>query len=118
VTNAALAGAALPVDIRHDDGQPSDTLAPRSSATLIAPFGPWSPGLRDPMERTAQFRSLAMGAAVFFGTSHPIVREFRCAETDPDAAARAFALLDSTPTLTRRRLLATFSSVTWPRGSK
>jgi hypothetical protein len=81
-----------------------------------APFGPWSPNAAvDHIERGKQFRSLAMGAAVFFGANHPLVRELRCAETDNDAAARALAMLDTTPTLTRRRLLSVFGSVTWPR---
>jgi hypothetical protein len=83
-----------------------------TSRTPAGPFGPWAPHV-DGVERGKQFRSLAALAATFFGTSHPIVGELRCAETDSDAAARALALLDTTPTLQRRKLLSTFSRVTW-----
>jgi hypothetical protein len=85
-----------------------------TSRTPAGPFGPWAPHV-DGVERGKQFRSLAALAATFFGTGHPIVHELRCAETDPEAAARALALLDATPTLTRRRMLSVFGSVTWPR---
>jgi len=79
-------------------------------------FGPWSPSPSiSPVERTAQFRSLAALAAAYFGSGHRLVSELRHAEIDADAAARALALLDKTPTLTRRRLIATFGAVTWPK---
>jgi hypothetical protein len=58
---------------------------------------------------------LACLSAAFFGASHPLVTELRAAETDVEAAALALALLDSTPTLTRRRMLSVFGAVTWPR---
>jgi hypothetical protein len=77
-----------------------------------APFGPWSPGI-DPVERVAQLRSLAALAAVFTGSLHPLVTELRAAETNHAAAGRALALLDGLPSLTRRRLLATFSTITF-----
>ena len=77
-----------------------------------APFGPWSPGIA-PVERIAQLRSLAALAAVSVGSGHPLVAELRKAETDPDAAERALALLDGLPSLTRRRLISTFGTVTF-----
>ena len=76
-------------------------------------FGPWSPGLTDSAERKAQFRSLAALSAAFLGANHEIVSTLRHAENDDAAAARALALLDSTPTLTRRRILSVFGRVTW-----
>jgi hypothetical protein len=76
------------------------------------PFGPWSPGIA-PVERIAQLRSLAALAAVSVGSGHPLVAELRAAETDQDAAERALALLDALPSLTRRRLIATFGAVTF-----
>jgi hypothetical protein len=85
-----------------------------TSRTLAAPFGPFRPDV-DAVEKIAMFRSLACLSAAFFGTGHPLVTELRAAETDPDAAARALALLDRTPTLTRRRMLSVFMRVTWPR---
>ena len=78
-------------------------------------YGPWSPAKIEPAERKAQFRSLAALAAVFFGSSHRLVDELRNAESDADAAARAFDLLDVMPTLTRRKMFSVFSSITWRR---
>jgi hypothetical protein len=80
----------------------------------MSTFGPWVAGI-DPAEREKQFRSLAALAAVFLGSSHQLVAELRAAETDPEAAARALELIDAVPSLTRRRLLSVFGSVTWPR---
>jgi hypothetical protein len=77
-------------------------------------FGPWSPGL-DSMERLAQLRCLAGLAAGFVGSGNPLVAALRAAERDGETAARALELLDRVPSLTRRRLLATFGAVTWPR---
>jgi hypothetical protein len=85
-----------------------------ASNTRAGPFGPWVPGI-DPVERKMQFRSLASLAAAFFGANHPLVRELRCAETDNEAAARALAMLDSTPTLIKRKMLSVFGAITWPR---
>ena len=75
-------------------------------------FGPWSPHV-GPIERTAQFRSLAALAAMSVGSGHQLVAELRAAETDRDAAQRALALLDALPSLTRRRLIATFGAITF-----
>ncbi len=54
-------------------------------------------------------------AAVFAGLDSPLVGALRAAEQDHAAAGEALALLDRLPTLRRRRLLATFGAVTWPR---
>jgi hypothetical protein len=77
------------------------------------PFGPWVVGIA-PAERIAQLRALAALAAVFLGSAHPLVEMLRAAERDDDAAAQALALLDRVPSLTGRRMLATFCRVTWP----
>ena|SRR5258708_5943344 len=87
---------------------------PRVTSAPAGPFGPFRPDV-DPVERVAQLRSLGTSAAVFLGSSHPLVATLRAAETDADAAGRALDLLDRTPTLTRRRMLSVFSRVTWPR---
>jgi hypothetical protein len=84
-------------------------------ATTNAPFGPWSPALRDSIERGKQFRSLASLAAAYFGSGHRLVLELRQAEVDPAAAARAQELIEALPSLHRRRLFSTFSAITWPR---
>jgi hypothetical protein len=81
-------------------------------------LGSWSPNV-NPVERTAQLRSLAALAAVFVGSNHRLIAELRAAETDRDAAERALALLDVLPSLTRRRLIATFGAMTFrPRSTK
>jgi hypothetical protein len=85
-----------------------------ASNTRVGLFGPWSPTV-DPPERGKQFRALAALSAAFLGANHEIVSTLRHAENDDAAAARALELLDATPTLTRRRLLSVFGSVTWPR---
>jgi hypothetical protein len=81
--------------------------------TERAVFGPFVPGVVD-VERIAELRSLAALVAVFTGSANPLVAVLRQAETDPEAAAQAQELLDRVPSLTRRRLLSTFGSVTWP----
>jgi len=77
-------------------------------------FGPFLPHL-ERVEKVAQFRSLATSAAAFLGSGHPLVAALRQAETDDAAADKALALLDATPTLTRRKMLSVFGAVTWPR---
>src|SRR5260370_39116737 len=83
-------------------------------------FGTWSPNI-DPVERVAQFRSLAALAALLIGSGHPLIAELRAAEIDRNAAERALALLEALPSLTRRRLISTFAAITFPyprKGSK
>jgi hypothetical protein len=57
-------------------------------------FGPWLPGV-DPGERKAQFRALAVLAAVFSGWRNPLIGALRQAEHDAAAAAHALELLDA-----------------------
>jgi hypothetical protein len=84
--------------------------------TTTAPFGPWSPSAAvDPVERGKQFRSLGTSAAAFLGSGHELVAALRRAENDEAAAAEALALIDTVPSLIRRKLLSLFGSVTWPR---
>jgi hypothetical protein len=78
-------------------------------------FGPWVAGV-DPAERKAQFRALAVLAAVFSGWRNPLIGALREAEQDAAAGARALELLDALPALTRRRMLSVFAAVHSPRG--
>jgi hypothetical protein len=78
-------------------------------------FGPWSPALIDAVERGKQLRSLQALAAVFCGSASPLVVALRQAECNASALPRAAELLDRMPSLTRRKMLATFGAVTWPR---
>jgi hypothetical protein len=57
-------------------------------------------------------RSLAVLAATFLGSAHPLVGTLRAAEADSEAAAHALAMIDGIPSLTRRRMLTTFCRVT------
>jgi hypothetical protein len=85
---------------------------------MITPFGPWGPDVIDPTERVAQLRSLAALSAIFLGSHHELVVTLRAGETDETAAARALELLDHVPSLTKRRLLSTFGTITWPQQAR
>jgi hypothetical protein len=76
-------------------------------------YGPWSPTV-DRIERGKQLRSMAALTAVYLGSDHPLVAELRAAETDAMAFVRAQDLVEALPAGTRRRLLGTFSRITWP----
>jgi len=77
-------------------------------------FGPFLPHT-DRAEQKAQFRALAMGAAVYVGSSHPLIDMLRRAETDHNAAAEALAMFDRLPSLRRRHIIATFAAIMRPR---
>ena len=77
-------------------------------------YGPWSPGLCDEVERGKQLRSLQALAAVYLGSTSPLIAALREAEHDGNALVQAGALLDRVPSLTRRRMFSTFATVTWP----
>jgi hypothetical protein len=79
-------------------------------------FGPFLAHV-DRVEKIAQLRSLATSAAAFLGPGHELVSTLRRAENDEAAAAEALALIDKVPSLTKRKLLSLFGSVTWPRRS-
>jgi hypothetical protein len=111
--NAPLSGGAQARVEKNVEGELS-TRSPAFPASALPPtFGPWRPDL-DPVERIAQLRSLAGLAMVFLGPKHPLVETLRAAERDDEAAVQALAMLDTLPSLTRRRMLATFARITWP----
>jgi len=73
VTNAPLwESGALPTNYRTDEPLSCNPAQP-PPARKTAPFGPWSPDVRDSTERVAQFRSLAALSAAFLGSNHEIV---------------------------------------------
>lgn len=76
-------------------------------------YGPWSPTC-DRIERGKQLRSLAALVAAHYGSEHPLVSELRAAETDPMAFVRAQEAFERLPSLTRRKVLSTFSAITRP----
>ena len=57
-------------------------------------------------------------AAVFVGSGHALVRTLRDAERDGAAATCALELLDSLPTLPRRKLLSMYAAVHKPKTSR
>ena len=76
-------------------------------------FGPWSPHCNSE-ERGRQLRTLAALALIYARPAHPLWRVLRTAETDHAQFLHAQMLIDRLPSLTRR-LLATFSRLTWSR---
>jgi hypothetical protein len=81
-------------------------------------YGPFSPAC-DEIERGKQLRSLIALTHTLFGLRHPLIVELRAAESgDPTALERAHALIEALPPLHRRRLLVSFSAITWPPRSR
>jgi hypothetical protein len=66
-------------------------------------------------EDRARVRCMQGIAASVIGPGHPLIAAMRAAETDRLAAERAREILDGLPTLIRRRVLATYMRLTWPR---
>lgn len=82
--------------------------------TSRLPYGPFVRDL-DPQERARQLRCLQGLAAVYLGSTSPLIAALRRAETDSAALPQAAELLDYAPSLTRRKMLSVFGAVTWPR---
>jgi hypothetical protein len=78
-------------------------------------YGPWSPAA-SPEDRSRQLHTLVAVAHLQLGKDHPLVGELRRAETDRIAFRRAQELIEVLPPLHRRRLLAAFQAIVWPRG--
>lgn len=81
-------------------------------ARTISGYGPWSPTVSRE-ERGRQLRCMSALAYVYLGPSHPLWSMLRAGETDPTAFVEAQELIEAMPALWRRRLLGTFSRVTW-----
>jgi hypothetical protein len=79
-------------------------------------YGPWSDDLAA-SERAAQLRSLAMLVAAALGSDHALVAVLRGAEHDGAALEQAHAAFERLPALIKRKLLSTFSAVTYWRPS-
>jgi hypothetical protein len=86
-----------------------------ASASRIPGVGPFSPTLREQVERVAQLRGMSTAAFMLLGPDHELWRKLRAGETDPVAFARAHEMVEALPSLRRRQLLATHAAVTWPR---
>jgi hypothetical protein len=77
-------------------------------------FGPWSAGL-ERVEERAQLRLMGGVAASFIGCRHALIATLRKAEEDADAKAEGLRMFGILPSLTRRRIVSTFSGVMWAR---
>ena len=76
-------------------------------------FGPWA--ALDPVERRAQFRSLASITALVVGSAATVVETLRRAETDDAAGEQALEQFERLPSLTKRRILSTWGVVNFSR---
>jgi hypothetical protein len=81
---------------------------------MSIPFGPWVVGV-DELERRAGLRALAALVAVYCGSDNPVVSALRCAESDIAASDQALAAFDRLPSLWRRRVIAAYAAVMYPR---
>jgi hypothetical protein len=75
-------------------------------------FGPWVADLERAEER-AQLRLIGGITASFIGCQHPLVAVLRRAEDDAAAKAEALRMINTLPSLTRRKIISTFGSVMW-----
>jgi hypothetical protein len=78
-------------------------------------FGPWAAG--DPIERRAQFRSLATATALLIGSTSTLVEALRRAETDPTAGDLALQQFELLPALTKRKILSTWGVINLSKGA-
>ena len=76
-------------------------------------IGSWVPDL-DPAERLARIRGLRALVQIFGGLGHPLGEALAKAEVDPsdEAALAAWEALMTMPSLKRRRILASFATLT------
>jgi hypothetical protein len=81
-----------------------------ASASLIAPWGPWTPVI-DAGECRCQLRCLGGLVAAYRGSADPLIDALRAAENDPDVLQHAAVLFDQVPTLVARRIVSTFGAV-------
>jgi hypothetical protein len=69
----------------------------------------------DPIERAGQIGRLCGIAATLLRSSHPVVPLLRRADRDEAALAQAVDAIAALPSLTRRRLIASFGATEWTR---
>jgi hypothetical protein len=117
--NAALGGA-LPETIDDRTGHSIIKPAVPHLATELsrqAPWGPWSPGLTDDVERKCQLRGLACVIAAYRGSASPLIDVLRAAESDAEALRDAAVVFDGLPSLVARRIVSTFGAVNFRGGA-
>lgn len=76
-------------------------------------WGPWSPGCKGGDQRALMLRCL--GTIAFMLRQQELSALLRKAETDAMSFVEAEQAIEKMPALTRRKLIATFSAITWPR---
>jgi hypothetical protein len=88
-----------------------------ASASLIAPWGPWTPVI-DAGECRCQLRCLGGLVAVYRGTADPLIDILRDAEADQAVLQHAAVLFDQLPSLVARRVVSTFGAVNYRRRAR
>jgi hypothetical protein len=89
--------------------------APRAtSATGIAPWGPWSPAI-DAGERRCQLRCLSGLIAAYRGSADPLISVLRSAESDDAVLQDAAVQFDRLPTRVLRNVVSIFGAIMRPR---
>ena len=76
-------------------------------------FGPWTSNLDAP-ERRARIRSMRAIALLLARPHRQLISALAAAESDPAALERAAGLLEGLPSLTRRRVLASYAKLSEP----
>jgi hypothetical protein len=87
-----------------------------TSASIIAPWGPWTPAI-EAGECRSQLRCLGGLVAAYHGSADPLIEVLRAAEADPTVLRDAAVLFDRLPTLVARRIVSTFGAVNYRRGT-
>ena len=93
----------------------STALTPPRPATIIAPWGPWSPDLLDLVELRCQLHSVSSFIAAYRGVGDPLIDVLRDAELDRDVLQHAAVQFDQLPSLVARRIVSTFGAVNYRR---
>jgi hypothetical protein len=89
---------------------------PSGAHPFAAVFGA---GLRaDPIDRAGRVGRVCGIATLLLGSNHPLIAVLRAAERDDQALARALDLIDALPTLTRRKLIASYGATQWAQSRR
>ena len=81
---------------------------------MTATFGPWAPGLDD-AERKARCRALRAVAMMYIGHHIPFFDIIKAAEDDPAYLKPAYIVFEEIPTLTIRKILASYAKTESPQ---
>jgi hypothetical protein len=108
---------ALPLSSSDCDEHAIPTPTPTSARPASIGYDPWIP-TRSAIERRPQLRCLQAIVCCPHGWAHTPIALLRTGETAPATFTEAQAAFETLPALTGRRLLSTFTAVTWLRGRR